>query len=318
MKLAVKICCLMLLGFSCSAQSTYYVLFEYDKAEVPDTAMAFLIKTVYKNDVSFVYLEGHCDSIGSRGYNYELSQRRVKAVEQLLIDNGFDAKKIEGKVGFGKDKPRAINSSAENRQKNRRVMVRFAIDGEKELPLSSAKKTTVEKPPQKKTVTKRDDFLSVTQLPESDEQKALQTPATKPKELKSENFTPNSVIALPNLLFQGGRHYLLNRSTPSLDTLLKILKAKPLLRIEIQGHVCCTTTEIDGFDFDTGTSDLSVRRAVAIKTFLIENGISSARLKTKGFGGSSKLFPKEETETEKQNNLTSLWPRKNRGVRFAL
>ena len=72
---------------------------------MPDTAMAFLVKKIYSQNITQVYLEGHCDSIGSRGYNYDLSQRRVSAVENLLVENGFDRRKINGKVGFGKDRP---------------------------------------------------------------------------------------------------------------------------------------------------------------------------------------------------------------------
>ena len=127
-------------------------------------------------------------------------------------------------------------------------------------------------------------------------------PAKKPKPLKIENFKPNATIELPNLLFQGGRHYLINESNASLDTLVRILKSKPLLRIEIQGHVCCTTYQDDGYDWDTKTHNLSVNRAKAIMAFLVKKGISSTRLRTKGFGGSQKLFPSEENKYQRQRN----------------
>jgi outer membrane protein OmpA-like peptidoglycan-associated protein len=127
-------------------------------------------------------------------------------------------------------------------------------------------------------------------------------PAKKPKPLKIENFKPNATIELPNLLFQGGRHYLINESNASLDTLVRILKSKPLLRIEIQGHVCCTTYQDDGYDWDTKTHNLSVNRAKAIMAFLVKKGISSTRLRTKGFGGSQKLFPSEENQYQRQRN----------------
>ena len=130
----------------------------------------------------------------------------------------------------------------------------------------------------------------------------LGAPAAQPKELKRENFTTNSTIALPNLLFMGGRHILMNGSHASLDTLLQILIEKPSLRIEIQGHVCCTTFQADGFDWDTGTDDLSEQRARAIQAYLVRHGISSTRLRIKGFGGRRKLFPEEENEIQRQQN----------------
>ncbi len=317
MKLILNILLCILVGNISRAQQSYYVLFEYNKAVVPDTAMAFLIKTIYTNNVKQIYLEGHCDSIGSRGYNYALSERRVQAVEQLLVDNGFDRKKIEGKVGFGKDKPLAKNNSPEARQKNRRVLVRFSLGPSLAKSNIVVRKPITKKPEKIKGLTTekvrlkvvKDDnakegssFLRMSTASKSKKIIKQQKPAKPPKELKIENFTPNSTIALPNLLFQGGRHFLIKQSTPSLDTLLRILKAKPEIRIEIQGHVCCTTYHADGYDWDTRTDNLSVNRAKAIKAYLVKRGISSTRLKTKGFGGSKKLYPQEEDEFQRQQN----------------
>lgn len=316
MKLVVNLFfCLFVYNATLAQQAEYYVLFEYDKAKVPDSAMAFLIKTIYSNNVKNIYLEGHCDSIGSKIYNYDLSERRVKAVSSLLIENGFDRKNIEGKVGFGKDKPLLANSSPESRQKNRRVLVRFTyaptklakiekgMEVKKE-PLANTKETdNVRLKIIKETEAskKGSPFLEVSKKPVIKPKKIIKR-AKQPKPLKAENFTPNSTIALPNLLFQGGRHYLINRSTASLDKLISILLAKPNIKIEIQGHVCCTTYEPDGFDIDTRTEDLSVRRAIAIKDYLVKSGISSTRLSTRGFGGTRKLFPFEENGIEKQQN----------------
>jgi outer membrane protein OmpA-like peptidoglycan-associated protein len=305
------------------AQEQFYVLFEYDKAHVPDTAMARLVKTIYSNNVLNIYLEGHCDSIGSKRYNYALSKRRVRAVKQILIDNGYDKNNIEGMVGFGKDKPLASNSDAESRQKNRRVLVRFVVGEEpiksKSNPTSTAQ---LQKEKNRKTDTsitfkkikvsdKKSDFLISNPKKNKKKKVLLKTnnsrpkiikAAKKPKALKPENFTPNTTIALPNLLFQGGRHFLVSASNPSLKTLIAILKNKPEIKVEIQGHVCCTTYQDDGYDWDTRTHNLSVTRARAIKAFLVKNGISSTRLKIKGFGGSRKLFPMEENIYQRQQN----------------
>lgn len=299
MKLLIQILVCLILSVATNAQDKYYVLFDYDKDEVPDTAMAQLIKTIYTNNVARIYLEGHCDSIGSRTYNYDLSQRRVKSVEQLLVDNGFDKFKIRGRIGFGKDKPVTANNTAAARQKNRRVLVQFEFGApiptkpkpqkEKEIPVVAKeepqKKLLQPKTPSNKRIIKK-------QL----------TPAQRPLALKIENFKPNALIALPNLVFQGGRHFLMNRSTASLDSLVRILKEKSDLRVEIQGHVCCTTYQLDGYDWDTRTDNLSVTRAFAIKRYLIKQGIAANRLQTRGFGGTRKLFPKEENKYQIENN----------------
>ncbi len=291
------------LTFFANAQNQYYVLFDYDKAIVPDSAMTHLIKTIYTYNITEIYLEGHCDSIGSKKYNYGLSKRRVQAVEQLLIDNGFLKPKIHGKIGFGKDKPLTANNSAEARQKNRRVLVKFVTDKSKEPSvLNDFNKTSITTKTTGKIATPKKVRSNIS-ITSKDKKNIKQvTPATRAKNLDRKNFTANSKIALPNLLFQGGRHYLINQSTASLDTLIKILKERPTLRIEIQGHVCCTTYELDGFDWDTKTDNLSVNRALAIKDYLVKSGISSTRLKTKGFGGSQKIFPIEDNRYQRGQN----------------
>lgn len=305
MKLVLKIFICLLLSYSVTAQETnYHVLFEYNESAVPDTAMAFLIKNIYSNKVDKIYLEGHCDSIGSRQYNYALSKRRVLAVENLLIENGFDRSKIIGKVGFGKDKPRTPNSTAEARQKNRRVLVRFAGIKPIKKKVVTIKKST--KALKKKTPIKKEIGILISgktfkkSTPITEKLKIVEAP--KPKEFKRENFVLNATIALPGLNFQGGRHFLLKRSAATLDTLLTILKDNPTMVVEIQGHVCCTTTEPDGWDMDLRTQNLSLTRAIAVKAFLVKNKISSTRLKTKGFGGSRKLFLEEDSLYKRERN----------------
>lgn len=307
MKRVVNILICVLLSVSALGQETnYHVLFPYDEATVPDTAMAFLIKTIYTNDVKKIYLEGHCDSIGSRQYNYALSLRRVKAVEDLLVQNGFDRNKIVGKVGFGKDKPITPNSSDEARQKNRRVLVRFAgIVPIKKSVSPRARETTpkkivVKNKPQKKELGIPIDNKNFNLKPSVQIKQVVSAP--KPKAFKRENFVKDATVALPGLNFQGGRHFLLQKSAATLDTLLAILKENPTMIVEIQGHVCCTTTEPDGWDMDLRTQNLSETRAAAVKAFLVKNGISSTRLQTRGFGGTNKLFPLEENLYQRERN----------------
>jgi outer membrane protein OmpA-like peptidoglycan-associated protein len=121
--------------------------------------------------------------------------------------------------------------------------------------------------------------------------------------LKSEEFKVGKKITLKNLLFYGGRHILKPESKGILDNLCDILKKNPKLKIEIQGHVCCTTNQIDGYDYDTRTDNLSVNRAKAIYELLIQEcGILENRLSYKGFGGRQKLIEDEITEEERSLN----------------
>lgn len=105
------------------------VLFDNDKS---------IIKPQYYNEVQRVAdfmtrhpevtatIEGHTDSNASESYNVKLSQRRVDAVKQLLIQNyGIDASRLNA-IGYGELRPVASNATAEGRQQNRRVVAVFA------------------------------------------------------------------------------------------------------------------------------------------------------------------------------------------------
>ena len=67
-----------------------------------------------------VEVEGHTDSIGERGKNQRLSQRRAESVRQFLVAEGIDATRLTAK-GYGEANPVESNETDEGRAKNRRV-----------------------------------------------------------------------------------------------------------------------------------------------------------------------------------------------------
>ena len=68
---------------------------------------------------------GGTDSIGSREYNYDLSNRRADAVVQYLASKyGIEARRFY-LIGIGKDKEVAPNDTAEGRKQNRRVEIQL-------------------------------------------------------------------------------------------------------------------------------------------------------------------------------------------------
>lgn len=67
-------------------------------------------------------LEGHTDSRGTEAYNLALSDRRVAAVRQVMIDRfNVDANRVSS-TGFGESQPIASNDTDAGRAENRRVM----------------------------------------------------------------------------------------------------------------------------------------------------------------------------------------------------
>ena len=67
-----------------------------------------------------IIVEGHTDSRGKESYNQWLSERRSRAVADLLVSKGLDPNRIQV-VGYGESRPIAANKTAEGRERNRRV-----------------------------------------------------------------------------------------------------------------------------------------------------------------------------------------------------
>ena len=110
------------------------------------------------------------------------------------------------------------------------------------------------------------------------------------------------MLTIEGLSFVPGRHVILSSSAPALQNLLKTLKSNPKLKVEIQGHVCCTDNGEDGVDLDTREKKLSENRAKAIYDYLVDKGITKARLGYKGFGRTKPKEPVENTPEKEQAN----------------
>ena len=67
-------------------------------------------------------VEGYTDSTGSDEFNQKLSEQRAAETRSFLIVQGLDERTITAQ-GLGKANPIADNSTAEGRQRNRRVEI---------------------------------------------------------------------------------------------------------------------------------------------------------------------------------------------------
>lgn len=66
-------------------------------------------------------VEGHTDDVASDRYNLDLSQRRARAVTQMLVATyGVAAGRLSA-AGFGESRPKDRNDTLEGRARNRRV-----------------------------------------------------------------------------------------------------------------------------------------------------------------------------------------------------
>jgi len=75
---------------------------------------------INKFEKTVLMIEGHTDDTGAEDYNQALSERRANAVKNLLVSYNVNSQRITT-VGMGEFQPKVANTSAANRQLNRRV-----------------------------------------------------------------------------------------------------------------------------------------------------------------------------------------------------
>ncbi len=85
-----------------------------------------------------------------------------------------------------------------------------------------------------------------------------------------------------------------DESKTTLDQIVALLKGKPDWKLTIEGHTDSTATAAHN-------QDLSLRRANAVKAYLVTAGVDGARLKTAGFGATKPVAP-NATETGRAQN----------------
>jgi len=100
------------------------VFFDFNSAVIKksfEKYLLLLIDQIGQNKDATIEIEGHTDNVGKPEYNVELSTKRADAVKSFLTSKGVSQTIISR--GFGAQKPAFPNTSASNRQKNRRVEV---------------------------------------------------------------------------------------------------------------------------------------------------------------------------------------------------
>lgn len=79
-------------------------------------------------------------------------------------------------------------------------------------------------------------------------------------------------------------------SSGNLKILLSILQEDSTLNVQLNGHVCCRPGQ-----------ELSEQRALAVKKYLVSNGIKSNRIECKGFSNSIPLYPRTDVQNVHKN-----------------
>lgn len=106
-------------------------------------------------------------------------------------------------------------------------------------------------------------------------------------------------IRLPSVRFETNSDRLVGGAESSLDDAVQTLKRYEELQIEVEGH-----TDSDGAaEYNEG---LSLRRALTVRDYLIENGIASDRLSARGFGEAQPIADNATADGKRQNRRVVL------------
>ncbi|MGB5739848.1 MAG: OmpA family protein [Woeseia sp.] len=113
-------------------------------------------------------------------------------------------------------------------------------------------------------------------------------------ELKAEATERGLVLTLGNTLFATGRSDLKQGQTASLDKLVVFLNDYPDRTVEVEGH----TDDVGSLDMN---QTLSMHRADAVRTYLMQHGIKSGRLTAIGLGETQPIADNLSDSGRQQN-----------------
>ncbi len=104
---------------------------------------------------------------------------------------------------------------------------------------------------------------------------------------------------LHNIYYETDSFAILTESEPELQKLVSFLKNNSGLKVEIQGHT-------DSSGTPESNLELSKLRAKSVVDYLVENGITSSRLQSEGYGDTKPVATNETVEGRRLNRRTTI------------
>ena len=117
------------------------------------------------------------------------------------------------------------------------------------------------------------------------------------KKAVESTIAADKTLPLQHISFETGSATLTSSSKFELDNLVTGLNAYPGISIEVAGHT-------DNVGDSASNLSLSASRAAAVVKYLSDRGISSGRLKPRGYGDTKPLAPNDTPENQAKNRRT--------------
>ncbi len=122
------------------------------------------------------------------------------------------------------------------------------------------------------------------------------------KKIELDRVERGKSIVVENIHFEFDKAYLRKESLNIIDTIIKKMKYNKRIKLEIGGY----TDSIGPWKL---YKRLSGRRANAVRDYMIKNGISPERLRSKGFGEVKPIASNKTWKGRKKNRRTEFYIR---------
>ena len=117
------------------------------------------------------------------------------------------------------------------------------------------------------------------------------------KDVKMNPIKEGESVVLKNVFFETNKYDLKPQSKVELDKLVDFLTKNPTVVIELGGHT-------DNVGNSNSNQILSDNRAKAVYNYLVEKGITTERLSTKGYGDTQPIASNDTEEGRAENRRT--------------
>jgi general secretion pathway protein A len=110
-------------------KTSFVVYFDHSSDEIPPHSLEVLNRIsgiFFKSPVKDITLKGYTDSFGNENYEKYMSVERAMRVKKFFVSKGIPASSLNV-YGMGSENPTGINTTAEERQKNRRVEIEVSL-----------------------------------------------------------------------------------------------------------------------------------------------------------------------------------------------
>lgn len=265
-------------------QEQFSVFFESNKFQCNKIESNKLQDWITNNkEVKIIAIHGFTDEDGTNGLNDTLAKKRVAYIFSQIKDK-IKIREDFKTISFGEN-----FKQSKDKAENRKATIFYILPKDFSREDEILGKTNINTKPNE---TKPVEPVAVEITPIEEEN--MNFPENSSLETKIQLSKTGSIIRLEDINFYINTFAVMPSSKKSIDELILALRTFPNLKIEIQGHICCSFKD---------NGNLSGERAKQVKRILISEGIDEYRIKTKGFGVSKPKFAiPEKSEYEAVRN----------------